>query len=99
VNRRFQRATEAVERQIRGEHVLVPLADNPQALDSLFSLNETASIIWQMAAAGASEDTINQYLADKYDAAPERIRADTRDVLDQLVAHKLLKEIQDKPAP
>ncbi len=82
---RFTRSDKFVERAVRGERVLVPLAASMEELDSLYVLNETAALIWEGAAAGQTEAELAARLAAAYEVDPARARRDTRAILDALI--------------
>lgn len=83
---RYRRSPDVVARRIRGEHVLVPIRRSSTALDSIFTLNETAGFIWEQAGDGADLDTLAHALCARYAVAPDAARADVRRVVDDLVA-------------
>lgn len=90
---KFKKATEIVERRIRDERILVPIAASEEALDSLFTLNETAGFIWDCAVAGHSPEQIAAELAEAYDVPPEKAFADTGKVLASLQEAGVLEAV------
>jgi hypothetical protein len=44
---RYQKSEEIISRKIAGEAVLVPLRRNAADLDNIYSLNETAALVWE----------------------------------------------------
>ena len=85
MSRRFQKSGDLVERKIRDEHLLVPIMKNMASLDSIYTLNETAAVIWRLATEGLPETEIAEHLSTEFDVSPEAAAADTRRVLDELV--------------
>lgn len=83
--RRFIQSGRIIERKIRDERILVPIMDSMEALDSIYTLDETAGRIWDAAIAGADEDAITRKLREEYDVPAETARADVRAILDELV--------------
>lgn len=83
---RFVRSPDVVARRIRGEHVLVPIRRSSTALDSIYTLNETAGFLWEQLAAGLDPESLAQALCARYDVAHATARADVRRVLDDLLA-------------
>jgi predicted deacylase len=77
---------DVVSRRIRGEQILVPIAGSMDRLDSIYALNEVASLICSLAADGKSDDAIAAELASRYDVTLEQARADTQQILSELVA-------------
>ena len=86
MSRRFVRADSIVERAIRGERILVPLADQAEMLDSLYTLNEVAALIWDLAKSGITEEEIVGRITAEYDVEADAARADAGRVLDELLA-------------
>ena len=63
----------------------MPIMKNMASLDSIYTLNETAAVIWRLATEGRSETEIAEHLATDFDVPPEAAAADTRRVLDELL--------------
>ena len=80
----FRKSDGIVERRIREERVLVPIAASEEVLDSLYTLNETAAFIWDRAAEGKTEETIASELAAAYEVAADKALADVQAVLRSL---------------
>lgn len=85
MSRRFQKSGHVVERRIRDEHILVPIMKNMASLDGLYALNETAAVVWRLAAEGLPESDIAIRLADEFDVSAATAAADTARVLDELL--------------
>ena len=94
MTRHFSKSSAIVERKIRDEHLLVPIARTEATLDGFFVLNETAQFIWTQAIAGRDEEDIAVQLAAEFEASPAEAANDTRRVLDELlsIGALLLKE-------
>ena len=93
-NRRFQKHPGIVERKIRGEHVLVPVMGSMEALDSLFSLNPSASFVWEQACGGLTESEITARLCADFEVPEQQARDDTAKVLDELVTIGALQLVE-----
>lgn len=91
----FKKMDLMVEREIRGEHILVPIMRNMETLDSIYTLNETAGYIWQKAVSGMSEDRIVVLLAEEFEVDPAAAQADTRRILNDLIEIKALQPVTD----
>lgn len=74
-----------IEREIRGEVLLVPLMNSEENLESLYSLNETGAFIWKEICAGSSIAQTAERLAAVFDVSPEQAAADVSSVVDDLV--------------
>jgi hypothetical protein len=84
---------DVVSRQIRGEQILVPIAGSMDRLDSIYALNEVASLICRKASEGATDEAIAQAIAAEYEIAPETALADTKHILNELVTLGALKPV------
>lgn len=83
--KQFVKSGRIIERRIRDEIILVPIMGSMEALDSLYTLDETAARIWRAAVAGTPEDGIAAMLCEEYDVPAEKALADVRAVLDELL--------------
>lgn len=92
MNRRWIRQGEWVERTIRDQHLLIPIARSEADLEGFYTLNETAHRIWSLAAEGRSEEEITAALVDEYEIEPAAAAADVRRALEEFVTIGALKE-------
>ena len=81
----YRKSDKVVERRIRGEHVLVPIMGSLEQLDSIYTLNETAGLVFSRAAAGTPLDEVARELVQTYRVSPEQARADVDRVVRDLV--------------
>lgn len=88
---RFERNPDVVSRRIRGEHILVPIARHSGALDSLFTLNETAGLVWERAGSGMDLGAIAETFSTEFGIPREQAEADVRRAIGELVAIGALK--------
>jgi len=93
--KRFIQSDRIIERKIRDERILVPVMGSMEALDSIYTLDETAGRIWDAAIAGTDEDEIGRKLCEEYDVPAETARKDVRAILDELVRLGALKLLSD----
>lgn len=73
---RYQRTQEFVARAIAGETVLVPMRRQIGDLESIYTLNEVATFIWERLAQPATATEIALALDDAFTGDPIEIRAD-----------------------
>ncbi len=83
--RRYQRSESVVERRIRGEHVLVPIMGSLEQLDSIYTLNETAGLVFSRAAAGVELSHIAREIVQLYHVSAEQAQTDVDRVVRDLV--------------
>jgi hypothetical protein len=81
----YRKSENVVERRIRGEHVLVPIMGSLEQLDSIYTLNETAGLVFSRAAAGIEPERIARELASLYHVSAEQAQVDVDRVVRDLV--------------
>jgi hypothetical protein len=81
----YRLSEKVVERRIRGEHILVPIMGSLEELDSIYTLNETAGLVFTRAVAGADANNIAAELVATFRVMPEQARLDVDRVLRDLV--------------
>ena len=59
--------------------------------NSIYQLNETASLIWRGLARGQPIDNIAREMTEVYDVTMERARSSVETAVGQFIAHRLLK--------
>lgn len=82
---RYRKSDQIVERNIRGEHILVPIMGTLEQLDSIYTLNNVAGMIFARATAGADAVDITEEILALYRVAPDRALTDVSRVLAELV--------------
>ncbi|MBI4536560.1 MAG: PqqD family protein [candidate division NC10 bacterium] len=82
----YRQAEDFVSRNIAGETVLVPLRRQIGDLDSIYTLNEVATFIWECLAQPSTVGQLTQALGEAFDAPPATIRQDLEEHLGQLLA-------------
>ena len=90
MKRHFKQSPDVVERTVREARILVPLTQDTARLDSIYTLNATAALIWDRARSGVSEPEIAAELAQRFDVDAQRAAADVATILNDLVAMKAL---------
>jgi len=88
------RSKEVAARMLDGEMMIMSARDS-----TLFSLNPTASAIWQ-AADGSTPltDIVARVVCPEFDVAPEEALKDAEDFARQLAEHGILL-VSDRPIP
>jgi len=91
----FKRNERIVERNIRGERILVPVSGTAEALDSIYTLNGTAGEIWDLACKGKTPAEIAETLASTYSVEAAQAESDTAEILGQLLEIGALEAMED----
>ena len=82
---RYVRSDGVVTRFVGGETVMVPIRSNAASLDSVFTLSEVASFVWELLASPRTSEEIAEQLCETFDVSAEVARADTGDFLGSLL--------------
>jgi hypothetical protein len=85
-NKYIARSTAVAARQLGAEMIIMSAADS-----TLFSLNETAAVIWR-AADGKTRlsEIVQHHVCQEFDVAPEEALRDAAELTEELARHGLL---------
>ena len=95
MKKRFVKQGNWVTREIAGETIIVPVRSQVGALDSIYTLNEIATQIWQLLDGRTNVDQIVEAVCREYDISPEDARRDTLDFLQSLETDDLITLLDD----
>jgi len=76
LERRYNKDPNMVFRDIEGEMILVPIRRRTADLESIYTLNETGSRIWELIDGQHSLREIRDIIVREYDVKPEEAEAD-----------------------
>jgi hypothetical protein len=82
---RYQRTEEFVARAIAGETVLVPIRRQIGDLESIYTLNEVATFIWERLATPSTVAEIALALEDAFAGDPAEMRSDLTTFLAEIL--------------
>jgi len=88
----FTKQTDCVTREIGGETIIVPIKSRVGDLDSIFTLNEVGTMIWQLIDGQRNTGQIAEAVHRTYDVEPKEIEKDTLDFLHSLEEVGLIRE-------
>ena len=94
--RRFIKRPDVVSRRIAGEAVLVPVRSQVAEIDSLFTLNDLGSTIWDLLDGERTVSQIAEVICESYEVTAEEAM---RDLLEFLAALESAGLIECKPSP
>jgi len=80
----FFKENNCVTREIAGETIIVPIKGRVGDLDSIYTLNEVGTLIWQLIDGQKSVGQIVQTIRQTYDVESEEVEKDTADFLHSL---------------
>jgi len=89
MTRCYRRVTQVLWRRTADRVMLLPVPEG-----ELISLSGTGVVLWDLLAAPASEQDLASTLAQVFGEAPERVAADIRPVLDDLVERRLIETVE-----
>jgi hypothetical protein len=89
----FTKDKDFVTRTISGETIIVPIRGGVGELDSIYTLNEVGTRIWQLLDGQTPTDQIIETVALEYDVAPEEAATDVNEFLASLEAQGLIRPI------
>ncbi len=90
---RFVRNREVVARQIEGELVIVPIRSGVGDLNSLYTLNPVASVLWEFMTEGHTVPEMVNRVCDEFEVTASRAQGDIQDFLDAMLAEKLVQTL------
>jgi hypothetical protein len=88
---RLERAPTFVSRQIAGETILVPIRQNMGDLESVYSLNEVGTRVWELLDGAPTLAEIRDRLADEFEVGAEEAERDLLEFLNQLQAIRAIR--------
>ena len=84
LERCFSKEDNCVTREIAGETIIVPIKSRVGDLDSIYTLNEVGTLIWQLIDGQRNIGQIVQSVRETYDVKSEEVTKDTFDFLGSL---------------
>ena len=91
----FFKEDSCVTREIAGETIIVPIKGRVGDLDSIYTLNEVGTLIWQLIDGQRNIGEIVQSVRQTYDVEPEEVKKDTADFLHSLEQAGLIRPTTD----
>ncbi|MEI9478571.1 MAG: PqqD family protein [Deltaproteobacteria bacterium] len=79
-----------VTREIAGETIVVPIRGRTEDLDSIFTLNELGTMIWNLIDGRTNVSQIVESISKTYDVTEDEAAKDTFDFLTSLEAAELI---------
>jgi hypothetical protein len=93
LSKRYVKDGNSVTRNIAGETIIVPVRSGIGEMDSIYTLNEVGTRIWQMLDAPALAEQIIRVIADEYDITESEAAADVSEFLASLEARGLIRQV------
>jgi hypothetical protein len=80
----LQQDPNIVCREIAGEMILVPIRSNVSDMASIYTLNDTAAVIWQHIDGKRTLDEIKEVVIDQFDVSPDEAEQDLFELIENL---------------
>ena len=80
----FEKASNYVTREVAGETIIVPVRSNVADLDSMYTLNELGTTVWQLMDGRTSVGQIVESVCGVYEVTPEEAKKDVLDFVRSL---------------
>jgi hypothetical protein len=90
----YRPSGDVVMRRVGREALLVPVRNKVGDLDSIFTLNESAILIWQALDGQTPLDRVVERVCAEYDIDRERAAADTGEVIQALLDAGLVERAE-----
>jgi hypothetical protein len=71
-------------REIAGEMILVPIRSNVSDMASIYTLNETAAVIWQQIDGQRTLEEIKGVIINQFDVPPDQAEQDLFELVENL---------------
>ncbi len=82
--RRFAKDPSIVSRNIASEQILVPIRQKAGEIESIFTLNEVASRIWELLDGEKQVEEIKNAIVEEFEVSPKEAEEDLLKFLHQL---------------
>ncbi len=93
LNARYVKDDSLVFRKIAGEFILVPIKKKTDEVDSIYTMNEIGSRIWELIDGEKSLSEIKNVIIDEFEVSPEIAEKDLKDFINQLEHIGAIKEV------
>jgi hypothetical protein len=87
-----------VTRKIAGETIIVPVRAHVGELDSVYTLNEMGTLIWDLLQDGKQKRDIPQVICETYEISPDQAEADVRQFFQSLTQAGLIQKLSEPGA-
>lgn len=93
LDRCYQRDPNIVSRKIANEIILVPIRNNVGDLESIYTLNEVAALIWELIDGQKKIREIRDKIVEEFEVTPEETEKDIIELLQKLEKIEGIKEV------
>jgi hypothetical protein len=94
LDRSFSISSDLTTRVIAGETLIVPVTGRVGDLDSIYTLNEVGTTIWQMINGQIKVRQIVESVSREYDVSREEAERDVVELIDSLAEAGLIRAVE-----
>jgi hypothetical protein len=80
----YKKSESIVSRRIGDEYILVPIRQDVGDLESIYTLNETGALIWELTDGKTQVSQIKEKIVEEFEVDPEQAEQDLKEHLQQL---------------
>ena len=80
----YKKSESIVSRRIGDEYILVPIRQDVGDLESIYTLNETGALIWELIDGKIQVKEIKEKIVEEFEVDPEQAEQDLKEHLQQL---------------
>lgn len=91
----YAKKNDFVTRDIGGETIIVPIRDHVGDLESIYSLNEVGTLIWQLIDGQKTLNGIVEGIVMAYDVNPEEAKKDALEFVKSLEEAGLIQKVKE----
>jgi hypothetical protein len=90
----YKKSDSIVSRKIADEFLLVPIKQNVGDLESIYTLNEVATRVWELIDGKKKVKEIKDKIVEEFEVASQEVEKDLTNLLKQLMAVGAIMKVQ-----
>jgi len=94
--RYFVKEKDLVTRCVAGETIVVPIKNNVGDLDSIYTLNEVGTLIWELIDGKNSVNRIAEVISNTYEVKLEEAERDALQFINSLEKAGMIRTVENK---
>jgi len=92
----YAKDSNLITRDIAGETIIVPVRNNVGDLDSIYTLNEVGTLIWELIDGKNSVSRIAEVISNTYEVKLEEAERDALQFINSLEKAGMIRTIENK---
>lgn len=84
LEKRYKKNDDIVFRKIADEFLLVPIRNNIRNFESIFTLNDVGTRVWELIDGSRAVSAIRDCIVDEFEVSPETVTNDLQEFLQSL---------------